>query len=130
MMWTVYLAAGLIAGVLAGMGIGGGMVLIPALTLLAGVEQHAAQGINMLAFLPASVTAIIVHMREGRLHLKRCLPLLIGGGVGALMGSFLAVKLSANWLRRLFGIFLMVFSVYVLFSRERKQHMEKQNGGR
>lgn len=129
MMWTVYLAAGLIAGVLAGMGMGGGTVLIPALTLLAGVEQHAAQGINMLAFLPASVPAIIVHIREGRLHLKRCLPLLIGGGIGALTGSFLAVELSADWLRRLFGVFLMVFSGYLLFSRERKQRKEKQNGG-
>ena len=94
MMWLLYIAAGLIAGVLAGMGMGGGTILIPALTLLAGTAQHAAQGINMLAFLPASILAIIVHIREGRLHLKRCVPLLVGGGIGAAAGSVLAMGMD------------------------------------
>ena len=120
---------GFLAGVAAGMGMGGGTILIPALTLLAGTAQHAAQGINMLAFLPASILAIIVHIREGRLHLKRCVPLLVGGGIGAAAGSFLAMGISAGWLRRLFGIFLMAFSVYLLISRERKHQAEKNDGG-
>ncbi|MBR0026472.1 MAG: sulfite exporter TauE/SafE family protein [Clostridia bacterium] len=125
----MYIVSGLAAGLLAGMGMGGGTILIPALTLLAGTAQHAAQGINMLAFLPASILAIIVHIREGRLHLKRCVPLLVGGGIGAAAGSFLAMGISAGWLRRLFGIFLMAFSVYQLISRERKQKTNQHGGG-
>jgi len=123
-MWMIYIAAGLISGVLAGMGMGGGTVLIPALTLLAGVAQHSAQGINMLAFLPASVLAIVVHIREGRLHFERCFPLLLSGAAGAVCGALAAVWLEGAWLRRMFGIFLMVFSVYLLISRERRK-----NGG-
>lgn len=128
MNWIVYVAAGLLSGVLAGMGMGGGTILIPALTLFAGVAQHAAQGINMLAYLPASALAIIVHIRAGRLHFKRCIPLLIGGAVGAVCGAFAAVWLDAAWLRRMFGIFLMGFSAYQLISRERKYRGRKKAG--
>ena len=116
----IYLISGLFSGLLAGMGMGGGTILIPALTLFAGVSQHGAQGINMLAYLPAAVLAIVIHVREGRLSLKRCIPLIAGGAVGAGIGALIAIWLSGEWLRRLFGIFLMVFSVYQLFSCEKK----------
>lgn len=120
MTWIVYIAAGAAAGLLAGMGMGGGTLLIPALTLLAGTEQHAAQGINMLAFLPASAVAIAVHIRAGRLNWKRCVPLLIGGAAGAVCGALAAVWMDGAWLRRIFGGFLMLFSCLQLFFGEKK----------
>ena len=126
MNWLIFLLAGLLSGVLAGMGMGGGTILIPALTLFAGVGQHAAQGINMLAYIPGAILAIIVHRRAGRLHLNRCIPLLIGGAAGAVCGAFIAVWLEAEWLRRLFGIFLVLLAVYQFLSGEKKHKAKKQ----
>ncbi|MDD3920125.1 MAG: sulfite exporter TauE/SafE family protein [Eubacteriales bacterium] len=106
-----YIAAGLAAGILSGMGMGGGTVLIPLLTLLLGVEQHAAQAANMLGFLPGALLAVCIHKKAGRLDWKTAKPLLITGVLGAAAGALLATVLSAEWLRRGFGLFLVVFSV-------------------
>ena len=69
MNWLWYILSGLCAGVAAGMGMGGGTLLIPVLTLALGLPQHAAQGVNVLAFLPAAVAALVIHAKAGRLHL-------------------------------------------------------------
>ena len=74
-----YLLAGLAAGVLAGMGMGGGTLLIPLLTLALGVGQQDAQGVNMLAFLPGAVLALWIHKKAGRVTLKGCWPMLLFG---------------------------------------------------
>ena len=65
-----YALSGLAAGVLAGMGMGGGTLLIPLLTLALGVGQQEAQGVNMLAFLPGAILALWVHKRAGRVSFK------------------------------------------------------------
>ena len=67
MNWLWYILSGLCAGVAAGMGMGGGTLLIPVLTLALGLPQHAAQGVNVLAFLPAAVAALVIHAKAGRL---------------------------------------------------------------
>ena len=61
MSFILYLLAGFFAGLLGGMGMGGGTVLIPALTILLGVEQHIAQATNLVAFLPIAVVYFKVH---------------------------------------------------------------------
>lgn len=106
-----YAGAGLLAGVLSGMGMGGGTVLIPLLTLLLSVEQHAAQGANMLAFLPGAVLAIFIHARNGRLKIKPALPLLIFGAIGAVGGALLSSYIDSDFLRRSFGGFLIVLAI-------------------
>lgn len=79
MNWLWYILSGLCAGVAAGMGMGGGTLLIPVLTLALGLPQHAAQGVNVLAFLPAAVAALVIHAKAGRLHLRACLPIIFAG---------------------------------------------------
>lgn len=111
MMIALYLLFGLLSGVIAGMGMGGGTLLIPALTLLCGVAQHDAQGVNTLAFLPAAVAALYIHKKAGRLDLKACLPLIIAGTLGAAAGALLAQNIDAPWLRKLFGAFLLFLSI-------------------
>lgn len=109
--WLWFLLAGLVAGVLSGMGMGGGTILIPILTLLKGVNQHTAQGINMLSFLPGAMLALWVHGRDGRLDKKESLPLLKCGIPGAIVGALLATLLTADWLKRIFGIFLILLAI-------------------
>ena len=121
MNWLIYILAGLFSGVAAGMGMGGGTLLIPALTVLAGLEQHAAQGVNMLSFLPAAALALFVHKKEGRLNLRACLPIVVSGIAGALIGAFGALYLLAPWLKRMFGAFLLLLAAVQFFTGEKRQ---------
>lgn len=107
MKWALMGLTGLAAGVLAGMGMGGGTILIPALTLLFGVSQRGAQGVNMLCFLPAAAVALWIHRREGRLDAKTGLPIMAAGLAGAAAGALLAQWMDPAWLRKGFGILLM-----------------------
>ena len=92
------------------MGMGGGILLIPGLTLIMGVGQHAAQGVNTLAFLPAAIVALIVHKKEGRLDIRALLPLLIAGPIFAVGGALLSGVIDAPWLKRLFGAGLIILA--------------------
>ncbi len=115
-----YFIAGLASGVLSGMGMGGGTILIPILTLFLSMDQHAAQGVNMLAFLPGALLALFIHRRDGRLKAKTALPLLIWGVAGAIGGAFLATCLEAEWLKKAFGVFLIILA-FLQFARSGKK---------
>ena len=126
MSWIVYIIAGLLSGVVAGMGMGGGTILIPALTLLIGMGQHAAQGVNMIAFIPGAIIALVVHAKAGRLNVKSCIPIMILGAAGAVAGALVANSLEADWLKRAYGVFLIGLSVIQFISGE-KNKSKKNN---
>jgi uncharacterized membrane protein YfcA len=90
------------------MGIGGGAVLIPALTLFAGSKQHIAQCTNLISFVPVAIIALIIHNKKNNLETGYSFALVLSGLVGSLIGSGLAVKLSAEILSKLFGAFLFI----------------------
>ena len=106
-----YALSGLAAGVLAGMGMGGGTLLIPLLTLALGVGQQDAQGINMLAFLPGAVLALWIHKKAGRVTLKGCWPMLLFGLLGSALGALAAGWIQTECLKKLFGIFLIILGL-------------------
>ncbi len=111
MNWLLYILAGAASGVLSGMGIGGGVLLIPALVLLGGIAQHSAQGINLLYFLPTAIGALWIHRKEGQLE-KKVLPMLIVGGVlGAAAGGWIANLLEGDILRKIFGVFVAIMGI-------------------
>lgn len=111
MNWLLYIGAGAASGILSGMGIGGGVLLIPALVLLGGVAQHSAQGINLLYFLPTAMGALWIHRKEGQLE-KKVLPMLIVGGVlGAAAGGWIANLLEGDILRKIFGVFVAIMGI-------------------
>lgn len=111
---------GLISGTISGMGIGGGTVLIPALTMFLGINQHVAQGVNLLFFIPTAVIALFVHKKNGNLETKTAIPLMLWGLLGASCGSFLALNLKAELLKRIFGIFLFIMGGYEIFKGFKK----------
>ena len=121
MNWIWYIITGLCAGIVAGMGMGGGTLLIPVLTLALGLEQHAAQGVNVIAFLPAAVAALVVHAKAGRLQQRACVPIILAGALGALGASLLAGVLEAPWLRRMFGVFLVLLACLRVFGKKLKK---------
>ncbi len=120
MNWISYLA-GLFSGVLSGMGIGGGTILIPALTLFSGISQHTAQGVNLLYFIPTAAIALFIHRKNHQLLFKLAIPVVLFGILGAAGGAFLALKLKSDLLRKLFGIFLFLMGAYEVYKGFRKK---------
>ena len=115
-----------IIGVLAGMasgflGIGGGVVVVPALMLFLGMDQHVAQGTSILFMLaPIGILAAINYYQAGHLshfNVKFSVVLAVCFVVGGYFGSKFAIKLSPEMLRKAFGIFLLLVALRMIFSK-------------
>ena len=113
----VNVAVGFGVGVLAGLlGVGGGTILVPLLVLGQGVDQHTAQGISLLMIVPVGIVGVWSYARQGKLPSGSLLPSLFAGGVlGALTGAFLAHRTPAPTLTRLFGVFMLLVAVQMIF---------------
>lgn len=116
MSFILYLITGFLAGMLGGMGMGGGTILIPALTIFLGVEQHIAQATNLIAFLPMALFSLKAHKERGLLKTEGILSVIIPAVITSTAGGFLAVYLPSVVLRKLFGAFLIFLAVKGLFS--------------
>lgn len=112
MSFYVYFLSGVAGGLLGGMGMGGGTLLIPLLTLAFGVRQGAAQGANLLAFLPMSALALHIHAKEGRLEKKGLGSLVIPALLFSGAFAFFAAALPSHILRKGFGLFLLLLSAF------------------
>lgn len=110
---------GLLSGIISGMGIGGGAVLIPALVIFVKPEQHIAQSVNLLFFIPTAIIALIVHIRNKNIDFKLAIPIILSGLVGAFFGSRLALSLPGSHLKRLFGFFLLIMGIYEILRKDR-----------
>jgi uncharacterized protein len=111
---AVGLAAGFMAGLL---GVGGGILLVPAVVLLFGFDQHVAQGTSLLVIIPSALTGSITHLRTGRLSLRDAAMLAIGGIIGAVVGSAIALSMEDTILRRLFAGFLLISALRILLPK-------------
>ena len=116
---------GLASGIVSGMGIGGGAILIPALVIFINPEQHIAQSVNLLFFIPTAIIALIVHIRKRRIDFKTAIPIIISGFIGAYTGSEIAVMLPGNYLKKIFAIFLLCVGIYELFVKGDKKKIVK-----
>jgi uncharacterized protein len=109
---VIAIAVGFAAGVLAGLfGVGGGILFVPALTIVLGLEQHHAQGTSLLAILPTVAVGAWRQHRYGNVRWKPALILGVAGIAGVVGGGFVAESLPGNVLRRLFAVFLVVTAV-------------------
>ena len=113
-------ALGLAMGTLAGLlGIGGGLLLVPALVLGEGVGQHVAQGISLLVIVPVAIAGVIGYASRGRIAPASIPPTMAGGAVGGVLGALLAHHTRGETLSRLFGAFLLVVAAQMIFRRAR-----------
>ncbi len=104
------------------MGIGGGTILIPALIFFTNLTQHQAQSVNLFTFIPVAIVALITHLKKKNVEIKLWLPLTLTGLIGAFLGSKLALNLSSDILRKMFGFFLFAMAIYQFFYKEKKPH--------
>ena len=119
--WIIPLLCGFGAGILSAWGVGGGTLLLLVMTLFLGVEQRAAQGINLLFFLPTAASALFCHAKGGFLDtptLKAAVPAAV---LAALLGAWAATALNAELLRRPFGFYLLYSGFSLILPRKQKK---------
>lgn len=109
---------GFLTGVMASMGLGGGFVLVVWLTLFADVGQRAAQGINILFFLPIAFVSLIMHLKNGLVNKALVKKLAAGGLLGASIGTLVSQAIANELLRKLFALFLLAFGLRELFAKK------------
>ena len=115
MSFYLYELAGFFSGMLGGMGMGGGTILIPVLTIFLGVGQHAAQAANLIAFLPMSLFSLKMHKDRGLLKTEGVASIVIPALLTSVLTAFATSLLPGEILGKLFGLFLILLGIKGLF---------------
>ena len=102
---------GFLSGILGGMGVGGGMILIPAARMFLDINQQSAQSLNLFCFIPSSLCALIIHIKNKKIDFKTALPIILSGIPFAVLGAYLSSNMSSKLLSRLFGGFILIFGI-------------------
>jgi hypothetical protein len=118
-MILILIVIGIITGVMAGMlGIGGAIIMIPALVYLIGISQQTAQGTSLAVMLPpVGIIAAYNYYKAGHVNIRFAIILAVFFLVGSYFGSKLAVKIPENMLRKIFGVLLLAVAVKMLLSK-------------
>ena len=125
-----FLLIALVSGVLAGMGMGGGTLLIPALTIIMNVEQEIAQSINLLVFVPCGIICILIYAKEKLINFKAGWIIVLSSSILAVISALIAVKIESRILKMIFGIFIAslgVIQLVVYIFKKIKEQKQKNN---
>ena len=108
-LYAVLVAFGVVVGVTSGLlGVGGGTLVVPFLTLAVGLSQHAAEATSLLVILPTAVAGSLALRRRGVGDLGLALRFGVVGAVASVLGALLALALPADTLRLVFAVFVGV----------------------
>ena len=120
---TVYIASflflGLVAGILSGLlGVGGGILLVPALVLIFGLTQHGAQGTTLALMVPPiGLLAAWTYYKQGHVDVKIAALICLGFFFGGLLGAKFATAINATLLKKLFGVALLVTALKMILAK-------------
>lgn len=112
MIYFLYVLAGFVSGIFGGLGMGGGTVLIPILTIFFNFDQKLSQGINLFSFLVMAIFSLYIHYRNGYIKTKGIFLIIFFGVISSIGGAFLMSFLPSKILKMIFGVFLCVLSVF------------------
>lgn len=118
--FPIAVVAGLLTGYLAGIGVGGGSLLILWLTLVLNMNHAAARAINLLFFLCSAGAVSIFRWKQGTLNLKKLLPAILSGCVSAAVFAWISHHLDVEKLKKLFGFLLLATGIRELLYRPAK----------
>ena len=118
-MILILIVIGIITGVMAGMlGIGGAIIMIPALVFLLGISQQTAQGTSLAVMLPPiGIIAAYNYYKAGQVNIRFALILALFFLVGSYFGSKLALTIPENVLKKIFGVLLLLVAAKMLLSK-------------
>jgi len=117
MQFIYFILAGLLGGILAGMGMGGGTLTLPILVLVMNVAQLTAQFANLIAFLPSGTAALFVHVKNGLVRKENLIYMLVPSIVACVGCSFFATEANGDLLKKLFGGFLVLVAIVSFISK-------------
>lgn len=116
-----YLLIGLAAGLLGGlMGVGGGVIAVPALVFFYGFSQQNAQATSLAMIAPTALVGAFTYWRGGHLELKSASIVALGAVTTAMLGATIATRTDPTNLRRAFAVFMVVMGLYMFWSTFRK----------
>ena len=107
---------GVISGIISSLGIGGGTILIFLLISFSEIEQHIAQGVNLIFFIPTSIVSIFINLKNNNIEKRTALIVSIFGIIGAILGARIAVSIDVKNMKKYFGLFLLIIAFYEIFS--------------
>jgi uncharacterized membrane protein YfcA len=113
----LYILLGVVAGIFSGLiGIGGGIIIVPALVLLFGLSQHTAQGTTLALMVPPiGLLAALAYYKQGFVDLKIAAFVCLGFFVGGLLGAKFALGIPETILKKIFGVVLLAVSIRMIF---------------
>ena len=114
-------AVGFASGILASMGMGGGFILVVYLAIFTEIVQKSAQGINLLFFIPITVIAVFLHIKNRLIDVKTALICSVIGIPAVAAGFYLTQYLDNGWLRKGFAVFIIIAGMKDLFSKNKKK---------
>ena len=112
----VEILIGIISGVITGTGMGGGTILIALLTLINGMDQRIAQATNLVFFVPTSIVAILMNIKNKNVDIKTALTISFFGIIGAIIGAIIAMKIDVQSLKKYFGYFLVIIAIHEIYT--------------
>ena len=115
----ILILIGLAAGAFSGLvGLGGGIIMIPAMVLLLGMSQYMAQGTSLAVMLPPiGILAAYNYWKAGELNLKYALIIAVAFVAGSYFGSKFALNIPQDTMRKLFAIFLVIMAINLFFKK-------------
>ncbi|MCG8410861.1 MAG: sulfite exporter TauE/SafE family protein [Bacteroidales bacterium] len=113
----ILIIIGFLAGIVGGsLGLGGGIIIVPALVFIMGLSQHNAQGTSLAVLLfPIGILAVINYTKNGYVNFRFALVLIIAFVLGSYLGSIISIHLPEKILRKIFGIFMLIISLKMIF---------------
>lgn len=117
---------GLISGIVAALGMGGGTILILLLGIFTELKQHLIQGTNLIFFIPTSIVAIYMNLKNKTINYKLAIPIIIAGILGAILGSNLSFRIDNDRLKKYFGFFLLFIAFFETFVFFRQYILSKK----
>lgn len=117
---------GIASGMVAALGMGGGTILILLLGIFTELEQHVIQGSNLIFFIPTSIVAIIMNIKNKTINYKNAVTIIISGIIGAIVGCKISFMVENNNLRKYFGIFLLGIAIFEIYDLIRQYILSKK----
>ena len=116
---VLYLLLGLVAGIFGGLlGLGGGIIIIPAMVFLFGMSEHQAQGTSLALMVPPiGLLAAWVYYKQGFVDLKMAAFVCLGFFIGGLLGAEFAVGIPEPILKKIFGTMLLLVSLKMILGK-------------
>ncbi len=106
---------GIIAGIVTGLGMGGGTILILLLSLFMNLDQHIAQATNLVFFIPTSLAAIAINIKQKNVDFKLAVNISIFGILGSIIGVLISEKIPSAHLKKYFAVFILIIAIHEIY---------------